>query len=782
MKLPFRRSSVARTRKGIKQGNATGNYEKMTGHLEDGRSTAARSTGINPGRRSRSTRGCRTCRLVADGPVAELQPSKDAERVEHAAVPTIAFALRRRERATRALGAARRPAADRGAPPAVRRRRARAAVRAVRAGRAVGHALRTLLWTRATLVVPPFTGATVVELPVACSYDLEVAASRYFDALEDGEVPLEFLFSAAPSSTGAAPGRRGSRGRARRRIGCRSPCGGRPWTATSAGRPGCGCRSRASTASPRTSPATRWPRGRTSSTRCSGALMDPVRQIADAVLYEGYLLWPYRRSALKNQLDVRLGRPRSRREAADARAVPARGRRSGRGGGDRALPPDGRGRGRRARGSTRAGVPAARRRADGGGGDAGSRPACTRLTVELVCRDGAVSAPRSHAMLRTAHGGFVSLTDPPERRFVAAAEACDNVGVWPILVGEPGSADTMLCSPIILEDHPRIAPESPGDLFDGGEIDGLLDLNILEPDRRGEGRDARQRPAGAGDPRAHRVAAPEELMRLHGFRVAGNPAGDPCAEWETHERYWEELERPAPDAVVVDGVELRRGSRVRLRRARAATCSTSCWPARSRSSRGSTRTSTAPCTSRSRSRTTRARPRRARQPGHRFFFSRRRSSRSPAAGAATSACWWRASATCSWATTASGSRWPGGWRAASRGRASRSSTSGSAAWTSRTRSASYDAAILLDAAPRGEPPGTLYVIEPEIEGVEAPRRARDGPGQGARAGAALGGTPPRRSGRRLRAAERGHREVFSASRSAPRSTRPSAWWRRCWRS
>jgi hypothetical protein len=58
-----------------------------------------------------------------------------------------------------------------------------------------GTTLRTLPWTRATLVVPPFTDSTVSELPVACSYDLEVVASRYFDALEDGEVPLEFLFS-----------------------------------------------------------------------------------------------------------------------------------------------------------------------------------------------------------------------------------------------------------------------------------------------------------------------------------------------------------------------------------------------------------------------------------------------------------------------------------------------------------------------------------------------------------------------------------------------------------
>ena len=58
-----------------------------------------------------------------------------------------------------------------------------------------GRTLRTLLWTRATIVVPPFEAATEVDLPVACSYDLEVAASRYLDALEDGELPLELLFS-----------------------------------------------------------------------------------------------------------------------------------------------------------------------------------------------------------------------------------------------------------------------------------------------------------------------------------------------------------------------------------------------------------------------------------------------------------------------------------------------------------------------------------------------------------------------------------------------------------
>jgi hypothetical protein len=58
-----------------------------------------------------------------------------------------------------------------------------------------GTNLRTLLWTRTTLVVPPFAASTVADLRVPCSYDLDVAAARYFDALGDGDVPLELLFS-----------------------------------------------------------------------------------------------------------------------------------------------------------------------------------------------------------------------------------------------------------------------------------------------------------------------------------------------------------------------------------------------------------------------------------------------------------------------------------------------------------------------------------------------------------------------------------------------------------
>jgi len=55
--------------------------------------------------------------------------------------------------------------------------------------------LKSLLWTHTVLNVPPFTGSTLVDMPVPCTYDFDVASAKYFHLLEDGEVPLEFLFS-----------------------------------------------------------------------------------------------------------------------------------------------------------------------------------------------------------------------------------------------------------------------------------------------------------------------------------------------------------------------------------------------------------------------------------------------------------------------------------------------------------------------------------------------------------------------------------------------------------
>jgi hypothetical protein len=55
--------------------------------------------------------------------------------------------------------------------------------------------LRTFRWAQVSTLVPPFESQTSVELTVPCTYDLEVGTAKYFYALEDGDVPLEFLFS-----------------------------------------------------------------------------------------------------------------------------------------------------------------------------------------------------------------------------------------------------------------------------------------------------------------------------------------------------------------------------------------------------------------------------------------------------------------------------------------------------------------------------------------------------------------------------------------------------------
>ncbi len=58
-----------------------------------------------------------------------------------------------------------------------------------------GKTLHAFLWTHVTTVVPRFSGSTVVDLPIPCTYDFEVMSTKYFDGLENGEIPLSFLFS-----------------------------------------------------------------------------------------------------------------------------------------------------------------------------------------------------------------------------------------------------------------------------------------------------------------------------------------------------------------------------------------------------------------------------------------------------------------------------------------------------------------------------------------------------------------------------------------------------------
>src|SRR5262249_23741382 len=58
-----------------------------------------------------------------------------------------------------------------------------------------GETLRAVLWTHVALMVPGFCGSTEIDVPVACTYDFEVAGAKYLHALDTGEVPLLFLFN-----------------------------------------------------------------------------------------------------------------------------------------------------------------------------------------------------------------------------------------------------------------------------------------------------------------------------------------------------------------------------------------------------------------------------------------------------------------------------------------------------------------------------------------------------------------------------------------------------------
>ncbi len=92
---------------------------------------------------------------------------------------------------------------------------------------------------------------------------------------------------------------------------------------------------------------------------------------------------------------------------------------------------------------------------------------------EVILLESLVSA---HTILGAENGEFLSLLEPPAG-FEDQAAQCQNQGTWPVLATD--NADAVLSSPIILYDHPQIAPESAGNLFDSTEIDEILSLRIL---------------------------------------------------------------------------------------------------------------------------------------------------------------------------------------------------------------------------------------------------------------------------------------------------------------
>jgi hypothetical protein len=121
----------------------------------------------------------------------------------------------------------------------------------------------------------------------------------------------------------------------------------------------------------------------------------------------------------------------------------------------------------------------------------------------------------AHAIIRVAGGELISQIDPPER-WRAAVAANQNIGTWPVLIGERPDRTTMLAAPIILYDYPQIAPESPGGLFDSTEIDEVLTLRIMTLT------EAEKQTMRTIDPRSRDLLdrvesiAPEALLALHG--------------------------------------------------------------------------------------------------------------------------------------------------------------------------------------------------------------------------------------------------------------------------
>jgi hypothetical protein len=150
----------------------------------------------------------------------------------------------------------------------------------------------------------------------------------------------------------------------------------------------------------------------------------------------------------------------------------------------------------------------------------------------------------THTVLGVQDGRFCSLLEPPDA-MREAATSCQNIGTWPVLVGEQGERDTLLSSPIILYDYPQIAPESVGDLFDGTEIDEILSLRIMTLTDE-EKREMRQSDERARQMLERTETMPaEQLMKLHGvlrnLRAIDHPEFD-----------HPELDRPELDQLTAD--------------------------------------------------------------------------------------------------------------------------------------------------------------------------------------------------------------------------------------
>jgi hypothetical protein len=213
----------------------------------------------------------------------------------------------------------------------------------------------------------------------------------------------------------------------------------------------------------------------------------------------------------------------------------------------------------------------------------------------------ATSLIGTHVIAELVGGEFVSLLEPPDSA-AGAVSRCTQHRCFPVLAGRPGERDLLLISPIILYDHPEIAEQSEGALYDSTEIDEILTLRVMTMT------DEEKAQARATDPLAAAIIdrcdsmSPEAMQQLHG--ILRNPRGqersDPGIDsapgldlGSGHDDldeqmrsaglipevpegidWWDPLAdtavRPDLDAVLANGVRVSAGSRVRLRPSRRA--------------------------------------------------------------------------------------------------------------------------------------------------------------------------------------------------------------------
>ena len=200
----------------------------------------------------------------------------------------------------------------------------------------------------------------------------------------------------------------------------------------------------------------------------------------------------------------------------------------------------------------------------------------------------------AHLLVEVRDGEFVSMTDPPAHATDAVA-SCRQHRCWPVLAGPDGDTSVLLVSPIILYDHPELAPQSAGALFDSTEIDEILTLRVMTLTAE------EKAAARATDPRAAEIIdrcdamSPEAMQQLHGILrdpralgAAGIESSDPLmgarglADVDLSSSFGFDGEVPwwdpavdssvAPDSdkVVIRGVAVSNGSMVRVHPSRRA--------------------------------------------------------------------------------------------------------------------------------------------------------------------------------------------------------------------